>query len=256
MDMKIKNIVIQFIVFFSFLVLNAQTINIPDSAFKRELLTQGIDENGDGNIQKSEALKVTVLYATKQGIKDLEGISQFTNLIEFGCYGNEIKNLDLRNLKKLQYLYAFDNLLETININGLTELKDIHIHNNPNLFVNIDFIQFKNLEELYTKNTRTPKLNLTKLKSLRIIDSSNSRLSDIQIEGCENLVQLWLESNQLATVDFKQLAKIEFITLSYNPLKSIDIRQLKNLKKISCLDCGYLKQINTSGCESLEPILW
>lgn len=254
--MKMKNTIILFTIFFCYLVLNAQTINISDAAFKRELLTQGIDENGDGNIQKAEALKVTVLYVAKQGIKDLEGISQFTNLIEFGCYGNEIKIVDLRNLKKLQYLYAFDNLLETININGLTELKDVHIHNNPNLVVNIDFIQFKNLEELYVKNTRTPKLNLKNLKRLKIVDSSNSRLTDIQIEGCENLKQLWLENNQLVTVDFKQLAKIEFITLSSNPLKLIDIRQLKSLKKISCLDCSFLKQINTSGCENLDPILW
>jgi len=254
--MKMKNTITQLILFFCFSVSTAQNINISDIAFKRELLTQGIDENGDGNIQKAEAQKVTVLYVTKQGIKDLEGIEQFTNLIEFGCYGNEIKNLDLSNLKKLQYLYAFDNLLESININGLAELKQIHIHNNPNLFVNIDFLQFKNLEELYVKNNRTPKLNLRNLKSLKIVDSSNSRLTDIQIEGCENLEQLWLENNQLVTVDFKQLAKLESIQLSYNPVKSIDIRQLISLKKISCLDCYALKQISTSGCENLEPILW
>jgi Leucine-rich repeat (LRR) protein len=251
-----KNTFILYTLLFCVSLINAQTIKIPDSAFKRELLTQGIDENGDGTIQKNEALKVTKLYVSKQGIKSLDGIEQFTNLIEFGCHYNEIKNLDLKTLKKLQFLYAFNNLLESININGLTELKHIHIHNNPNLVVNIDLLQFKNLEELQIENNRISKLNLKNLKNLKFVNAENTRLIEIQIEGCDNLEQLWLSKNQLISVDFKPLTKIEYISLSYNPVKHIDIRQLKGLKKISCLDCYHLKQINTSGCENLEPILW
>ena len=100
-----KNLIFAIVIIIG-IEIQAQKINIPDAAFKRELLTQGIDENGDGEIQKNEAQKVTVLYVTKQGIKSLEGIEQFTNLYEFGCYYNEIKNLDLSALKKLQSLYA------------------------------------------------------------------------------------------------------------------------------------------------------
>lgn len=238
------------------IICHAQIIMIPDNAFKRALLAQGIDENGDGNIQKTEAQKLTVLYVAKQGIKSLEGIEQFTNLAEFGCNGNELTKLNLSALKKLQYLYAYDNMLESININGLNALKHIYIQNNPYLFVNIDFSQFSNLEELYIKNDRVLKLNLTNLKKLKIIEASSTGLSDLQISGSENLTQIWLENNQLVFVDFKQLEKIEFLTLSNNPLQSIDIRQLKKLRKLSCLDCNALKQINTSGCENLEPIIW
>jgi Leucine-rich repeat (LRR) protein len=254
--MKMKKLIAQLALFFCFSVVKAQTINIPDVAFERELLTQGVDLNGDGKIQKNEAQKVTILYVKNQGIKDLEGLSNFTNLIEFGCYGNQIKNLDLSKLKKLQYVYANNNILQSININGLVELKHIYLQNNPNLYMNVDFLQFEKIEELNVENTRAPKLDLKNLKNLKIIEATNSRLTDIQIDGCENLEQLGLEKNMIVSVDFKKLPKIEYISLSYNPVKSIDIRQLKKLKNFSCLDCYNLKQINTSGCENLEPILW
>ncbi|MEZ4970430.1 MAG: hypothetical protein R2814_12395 [Flavobacteriaceae bacterium] len=251
-----KNLILQLALFCFLPQLKAQIVNIPDAAFKRELLTQGIDENGDGEIQIDEAQKVTVLYVTKQQIKDLNGIDHFLNQEELGCYGNEIKYLDVSRLKKLQRLYAMENLLESINITGLMCLKDIFLQNNPNLCLNIDFSQFQLLEELQVNNTRTPKLNLKNLKNLKIVEASNSMLNEIAIDGSLGLEQLWLGENQLDTIDFRELPKLKFIRLSNNPIKSVDIRQLKSLKQFSCLDCYALKQINTSGCENLEPILW
>tara|TARA_R110000868_G_scaffold131361_4_gene341407 strand:+ start:6168 stop:6878 length:711 start_codon:yes stop_codon:yes gene_type:complete len=236
--------------------MKAQKINIPDAAFQRELFTQGIDLNNDGYIQESEAQKVTVLYVTKQGINNLEGISHFTNLEEFGCYGNQITKLDLSELKKLQRLYAYDNKLVELNISGLLALKDIFLQNNPDLYLSLDFTKYPNLEELHINATRTPRLIIKNLVHLKMVNVSNSRLSDLQIDGAINLESLWLDNNELIEIDFKKLPKIEYIGLSNNPIKKVDIRHLKSLKNFSCLDCFDLKQINTSGCENLEPIVW
>lgn len=59
-----KNLITPLLLLYCFSQLEAQIVNIPDTAFKRELLTQGVDENGDGEIQIVEAQKVTVLYVT------------------------------------------------------------------------------------------------------------------------------------------------------------------------------------------------
>lgn len=236
--------------------LHAQVLTIPDAAFKRELLTQGIDKNGDGEIQEAEALQVKRLYVKNQRIRSLEGIREFKNLEELGCYQNELVNLDLRGLHKLVYLYANNNRLESVDITGLTTLKHIYLHNNPDLVVNSDFTAFKVLEQLFISNTRCPALQLKNLSALKTLEASNCRLRRFDISGAVNLATINMAGNELTAADFRQLPHIEFIDVSKNPLQSLNIRHLKRLKNLNCLDCFQLKQINTSGCENLKPIIW
>ncbi len=236
--------------------LQAQVVHIPDAAFRRELLTQGIDKNEDGEIQAAEALQVKKLYVKNQRIQSLEGIRDFKNLEELGCYQNELVNLDLRGLHKLVYLYANNNRLESVDINGLTALKHIYLHNNPDLLVPGDFTAFKWLEQLIVSNTRCPALQLKNLTALKTLEASHCRLRRFDISGAVNLATINMAGNELTAADFKQLPNIEFIDVSKNPLQSVNIRQLKKLKNLSCLDCFRLKQINTSGCENLKPIIW
>lgn len=235
---------------------SSQIIKFSDPNFKRELLTQGFDLNNNSEIEISEAEKIDVLYVKNQGIESINGIEHFKNLKEFGCYYNKIKTLDLTALTKLQYLYAGNNELDKVNIDGLKMLKHIFLQNNPNLYINIDFKQYTDLEEIWVDNTRCPTLDVSHLKSLKEIHATDCQLKQINIDSCINLKSLWLDKNQLIQANFKQLENIEFITLSYNPINRVDIKFLKSLVHFSCLDCSRLKQINTSGCENLKPILW
>lgn len=236
--------------------IKAQVVTIPDAAFKRELLTQGVDQNGDGQIQMAEALQVKKLYVKNQRIQSLEGIREFKNLEELGCYQNELVNLDLRGLQKLVYLYANANRLESVDITGLTALKHIYLQNNPELLVKSDFTAFKALEQLFVSNTRCAALQLQNLSALKTVEASNCRLRRFVISGAVNLASISLAGNELTEADFEQLPQLEFIDISQNPLQSINIRNLKSLKNLSCLDCFRLQQINTSGCENLKPIIW
>lgn len=251
-----KTIFVFLLFFITSMGLQAQVITIRDAAFKRELLTQGVDQNGDGQVQETEALQVKRLYVKNQRIRSLEGIREFKNLEELGCYQNELVNLDLRGLHKLVYLYANNNRLESVDITGLTALKHIYLQNNPELLVKPDFTGFKNLEQLFVSNTRCPALQLKNLSALKILEASHCRLRRFDISGAVNLSSVSLAGNELAEADFQQLPRIEFIDLSQNPLQSVNIRQLKKLKNLNCLDCFRLKQINTSGCENLKPIIW
>lgn len=233
-----------------------QVVRIPDAQFKRELLTQGIDKNGDGEIQAAEALQVKKLYVKNQRIQSLEGIREFKNLEELGCYQNELVHLDLRGLQQLAYLYANDNRLETVTITGLTALKHIYLQNNPELVLQGDFTAFKRLEQLFISKTRCPGLLVMNLTGLRVIEASNCRMRRFDISGAVSLVTINFSGNELTEADFKQLPQIELIDVSKNPLQEMNIRGLKRLKNLSCLDCFRLPQINTSGCEHLSQIIW
>ena len=81
----------------------AQNITIPDANFKKTLINLKVDENGDGEISKSEASKVTKLDVSKNKIKDLAGIEYFTNITTLSCHTNELTNLDI-SIKRLIFL--------------------------------------------------------------------------------------------------------------------------------------------------------
>ena len=68
----------------------AQIVNIPDANFKAKLIALGVDTNGDGNIQNSEATAVINLDVENSLINSLVGIQSFTNLQELTCRSNQI----------------------------------------------------------------------------------------------------------------------------------------------------------------------
>ncbi|NQY67574.1 MAG: hypothetical protein HRT72_07615 [Flavobacteriales bacterium] len=72
--MKVIFIIISVFLFFS--SVKAKNVVIPDAAFKKLLIADstesGINTNGDGEIQMSEAKKYSgAIRATKKGIRDL-----------------------------------------------------------------------------------------------------------------------------------------------------------------------------------------
>ena len=108
--------------FLFFIAANAQIINIPDANFKARLLAASpsnytastqtptsegnissyntIDTNGDGEIQKSEALAVKTLTIDQNdefGATDITGLEEFKNLekLDLHGYAIEINNFNL-----------------------------------------------------------------------------------------------------------------------------------------------------------------
>ena len=69
--------------------------NFPDENF-RKYLKDNFDENGDGNFSQDEIDSVTSINLwIERGIKSLDGINHFTNLITLECGNNGITTLDL-----------------------------------------------------------------------------------------------------------------------------------------------------------------
>src|SRR5690349_1351134 len=86
---------------------SAQIVNIPDPAFKLFLITEpGIDANGDGEIQLSEALAVDTIWRSSATgpVYDLTGIRSFANLRLFWCAEARISSLDVSGMTELRRL--------------------------------------------------------------------------------------------------------------------------------------------------------
>ncbi len=125
---------------------SAQIIDIPDSNFKNALIEAGVDKNGDGEIQESEALEVATLTIREKSISSIKGIEYFTNLNTLDCGWNKINEVDLSNLIKLTSLKISLNRLTNLDVSKLTNL--ISLDCSGNQLTSLDLSSTKVLKEL------------------------------------------------------------------------------------------------------------
>jgi Leucine-rich repeat (LRR) protein len=182
--------------------LSAQIIDIPDANFKNALIAAGVDKNGDGEIQESEAESVKKIAVNRKNISSLEGIEKFINLEDLECYNNKLTNLNLQNLTKLTSITASSNSLLSINLSNSNSLKRISIGENQLTNFNLD--NLTNLELLHIRNNPLDALDLSrtpKLKSLDCLginvtnfDFSYTPLLDSLVFGMADITQLDVSS--------------------------------------------------------------
>jgi uncharacterized repeat protein (TIGR01451 family) len=109
---------------------NAQIIDIPDANFKAALIVQGVDTNGNSEIEQSEAEATQYLSVCCSNIASLQGIEHFHNLLSLECSNNFLTTLDVSNLQYLTYLRCSHNLLTSLIVSELTELTALDCDNN------------------------------------------------------------------------------------------------------------------------------
>ncbi|AXY73675.1 hypothetical protein D3H65_06655 [Paraflavitalea soli] len=232
----------------------AQVVRIPDANFKKAIIDQGVDTNGDGQIQVEEAKKVTILYVVKAGIVSLEGIKSFVNLVDFGFHENKVKTVDVSGLKKLKFIYGFDNELESVITKGCDSLVNISCHKNK--LRSIEIAHLKKLVILslgWNQFTRLDVSNMTELKQVELHDN---QLREVKFNNCPEMIDFWASRNQIAHhLDFTAMPKLQFLRIEDNPIPSLDIRGLANLTTCRCYNSN-IKTLNLSGTVKLEDLSW
>ncbi|MBK8670981.1 MAG: hypothetical protein IPN89_16650 [Saprospiraceae bacterium] len=181
-----------------------QIIDFPDANFKNALITtncvdinsDGIadadaDLNNDGEIQQNEASEIKNLDIRSKNIQSLEGIQNFNNLNWLRASNNNLdslnylpesisnlelgfcnlKFLDLSKLKILYYLYAPNNLFESLDLSKSQNVQICYICNNPNLIY----------------------LNIQNLR----LDVQSCEPDILCIQGCHNIQQICCTSKQV-----------------------------------------------------------
>lgn len=76
------------------------SVHIPDDAFRTALIELGVDRDGNGAIDASEAEGITCLDLSGKGISDMTGIQAFINLDLSGI--PVLDELSLRDMPRLR----------------------------------------------------------------------------------------------------------------------------------------------------------
>ncbi|MBS0026537.1 leucine-rich repeat domain-containing protein [Chitinophaga sp. 22321] len=233
---------------------SAQVVKITDPHFKNALIQNKVDINGDGEIQVSEAQKVTKLYLEAVPFASLEGIKSFTNLVEFGTYQNKIKQVDLQGMKSLKSLYLLDGDIESVNLKGCTNLELLGFTKNH--LTSIDLSGLKKLKDLDLSYNRFTRLEIDGYPELKKLLIDDNNINTFSISQCPKLQWLDISTNNIAmALDLTVFPELVFFDASKNHLTSVEIRGLNKLKAFYCLYCS-LTNLNLAGTKSLEDLIW
>jgi len=223
-----------FLLFFCFLIGNAQIITIPDANFKAKLLaadtTQDIawnginrikiDSNNDGEIEQSEALMVNAMKLWGANITDLTGIEYFTNL----------NDLD-----------AADNHITAFSQNGLPNLTRLHLYLN-NLST-IDFAGYTSIGELIIMNNNLTSLSLNGFTNLWDLDCSENQLASIDLTGCSHLQYVLLRNNMLTSITWPPILGGIGITVEGNLFETLTAPSCR-IEAFNCSNNPNLRYLN------------
>jgi len=114
----------------------AQKTYIADNAFEQALINLDLDDVFDDSVYTSAIDTVLTLYLSNNGITDLTGITDFIQLTDLLCNGNQIIDLDLSSNSNLVELNCNNNLLASLDVrngnnSGLWYFTAV---NNPQLY--------------------------------------------------------------------------------------------------------------------------
>ncbi|QJB35528.1 leucine-rich repeat domain-containing protein [Chitinophaga oryzae] len=232
----------------------AQVIHFPDPNFKEALLRKKIDTNNDGEIQVTEAQKVTKLYLEETAFSSMEGLKSFSHLEEFGTYKNRIRQVDLQGMLSLKRLYLVGSDIESLNIKGCSNLE--HLSLTGNRLTGIDISEFRKLTMLSLNYNQLTKIEINNYPELKELNLSDNNITDFKISGCPKLESLLLRKNRIAgSLNLTEFPQLVAFSADNNPLSAVNIRGLRKLESFSCLYCN-ITTLNLSGAESLADLIW
>ena len=247
-------------------IANAQTVTIPNIAFKMQLLTANIDNaialdsagtpmkidsNNDGQIQNSEALGVYTLNLWDGFITDLTGISSFTNLKNLDCHNNFLTSIDLSALTSLTRLNCSQNQLTSLNLSNLTNLNLLFCDQNQLSSLNVNGLS--NLVLISCEDNNLATINLTGLTALTTLLCSLNQITSLDLSTLSQLTALQCEYNQLTSLNVSNLINLTQLHCFYNQLSSIDVSNLTSLTSLSCGE-NNIATLNLNGLSNLEHL--
>ena len=251
---------------------SAQIVDIPDANFKRALIDQGVDTNGDGEIQVSEAELVEKLDLRIRSISNMVGIEYFKSLKVLNAYSNDITQIDITNNINLEELDLSDNEFTEIDLTKNVNLRILEIAGND--LLELDISRNLLLQELYARNSsdileidvrsnallevldlaswlRLKELDVSNNLLLRELNISGADLTEIDLRNNINLEKLECFNMEWDEIDISKNLKLKFLDLSRNNFSELDISDHVHLEILE-LKSNELNELNVDKNTVLE----
>ncbi len=229
----------------------SQTVTIPDVNFKAALIEQGVDTNGDSEIQVTEAEAVTDLNVRQKNIASLEGINSFINLTSLNCERNNLTGLNLSNLTNLTELNCNDNQITALNVSVLPNLTKLNCYRNQLSSLNVSSLS--NLIELNCGRNNLTSLIVSGASNLEKIACDINQLTTLNLSNLPAIQELDCQSNEFTSLDVSNIPSLRILNCRFNEITSLDVSMLLSLEKLIC-HTNELTSLNVNGLSNLEEL--
>lgn len=209
----------------------------------------------NGNPVKIYGDEIIVFQATSQNILTAD-FSRASQLIRIMVGGNGMTELTLGSHPQLTGLYAEENNIGHIDVEGCPALKVLDLHINQianaidcssmselskldiadNLVPSVTLPKQSIMYDIDVDNNLLETLDVTGLSGLDELNASGNRLSSLDLTGLDALVTLRAGSNRLTTVDISPCANLETVMLAENEIETIDFSRNQSLSGIYLQD--------------------
>ncbi|RZJ28533.1 MAG: hypothetical protein EOO48_09625, partial [Flavobacterium sp.] len=261
---------------FNVAVLETGAIYIPDAAFKAKLISDGVDTNGDGDIQVTEAAPVTEIYVNNLNISSLVGVESFPALEILSARDNQLTSLNVAGLNNLKVIDCSINNPGIANFihTGVTGLRTLRMSGNKLASLDLTGMTVLDTLDVTYNNITTldvsPAVSLKKLEcyfnfymssltlnnpDLEMLNCSNNHIASLDFSGVPALKHLACANNFLTSLDFTGLPNLVDFVCNWNQITSINFGDALGLTDVYCgsnqltsLDVSMLPEMTTLNC--------
>ncbi|CAL6074241.1 leucine-rich_repeat domain-containing protein [Hexamita inflata] len=186
------------------------------------------------NLTLYDVVDINILHVNNSKLKYIEGIQNWTRLLELNLQGNQLENISqLEHLINIRDLALHQNQIKNLApLKGLVNLTDLQLDSNK--IQNIDCLKgLTSLIELYLSQNMIQNIDiLNELINLTALDVSSNQIQNIDsLAKLVNLKKLFLSQNLIQNIDSVQfLVNLNILDLSLNRIENVEpIQNLQNL---------------------------
>ncbi len=208
----------------------------PDPNF-RSYVINTLNPEHDDYMTQSEVFGVTSINCSNRSIKNLKGLSNFTQLRILNVSGNPIADsvlgstfLDCSSFTLLEELNCDDCGLGILVVKNLSRLTKLRCKDNN--LISVDLTGCTALKEFNCANNKMTSVDMVHPTSLEILDCSNNELQSLGCTNTSKLKKLYADNNKLTSVILRG-TKVETVFLQMNNLSEIDVTFLSTIKTLS-----------------------
>ncbi len=219
---------------------------IPDDQFEQALIDLGLDDTLDDQVSTRNISQIKKLDVSNKNISSLQGIEDFTSLVQLNCSnnllteltlgvafqslncrGNQLSQLNLKNAEGLVYLNCDENLLSRIDLSSNNQLTFLSLAKNK--LKELSLINNSLLNVLIADHNQLMTLDFTSNTHLNRADVNFNQLSSINLSQNTSLSQLNISHNLLASIDLSANTNLKSLDASDNPLTGLNVGSITGL---------------------------
>ncbi|MCU7615795.1 T9SS type A sorting domain-containing protein [Chryseobacterium sp. PBS4-4] len=252
-----------------------------DSSNNSMVFISSININGCSNLKKLKGINYQNINLSGAGLINLEELDcAFYNRYGYtaSSMGNvvtgNVNTLNLAGLPKLKKLIAFNQPLNSANINVCPLLQEINIVTSCQYLSNLDVSNLTALHTLlafdgasndYTLPQNLQNINAQNCTALMTLEIwGNNDLKSLNLQNCSSLQSLnlginlsastYYNFNELNTLSLLQCTSLEELEMIETKVNTLDISDCTQLKSLKLKDLEFLSQVDISNNVALEDL--